>query len=139
MIREAEPEDLQAVLPIMKKIFDESIFKNCAFKGSEVQRAFAVIAAFDHGYAKVYEENGVIKGLLCGAVAANQWGVLCAQDTFFSSDGGTARLLKDFINWSKDMGAEFVQIAEFTGIERYQRLLELHGLKRSGSLYIGGL
>ena len=104
-----------------------------------MQRSFAVTAAFDQGYAKVYEVNGKIKGLLCGVVAANQWGVLCSQDTFSYSAGGTHTLLKDFIHWSAKQGAEFVQIAEFTGIERYQKLLERHGLIKSGNIYIGEL
>ena len=139
MIRDSEPEDMDQILPLMKEVFDKSILKSCAYSPAEASRNFAVLSAMDHGYSKVYVEGDRILGLLVGVVSPNQWGVKCAQDMFTYSRGGTHLLIKDFCKWAKRNGAEFVNITDFSESERYHSLIQSIGLKKQGTVFIGGI
>ena len=138
-IRDAKMTDMDEIMPLLRLVFDNSMFKDCSFSEAMTRRAFFTTVGFSQGYAKVCVVDNKIVGVLGGLISDNQWGVKCAHDIFMYSDQGTHNLLKDFYKWAKLQGAEFVQITDFSGSERYQALLALLGFKKSGTVFIGGL
>jgi hypothetical protein len=131
--------DLAEVMPLLEKVYAKSQFSECSFSEALTTRAFMTSVGFDQGFAKVCVVNERIVGFLAGLSYDNQWGAKCAHDIFMYSDQGTHRLIKEFYSWATSQGAEFVQISDFSGAERYHKLLGILGFKKSGTIFIGGL
>jgi len=134
-IREAVFDDLDDIKVIFKFIFDQSIFAGMTYDESTIQRYFVMLSNYDLGYMKVVEDKGIIVGALAGTVTPNHFGIPCGVDMFNFSRKGTDLLIKDFVNWAKDHGAEFIQITDYTQKPRYEKLLARIGLVPVGTHY----
>ena len=139
MIRDAIPSDFSLVLPLFKKVLDQSIFHALEYDESAMQRSFATLSVFENGYARLVELQDQVVGCLVGYVGKNQFGVLVAQDVFNFSKGDTHLLNKDFIRWAKAKGSVFVQVTDYSRQDSYGELLACIGLKPASVNYIGVL
>jgi len=137
IIRDAVFEDLEQLMPIAHDIHKGSIFAAYPMDEAQIQRVFVTTMAFEDGFIKVVERKGKIVGCMAGVVSENHFGIRCAQDLFTFSVGGTEKLLKEFKAWAKQHGAQFVQISDFCGRERYHRLITEMGFMPTGINFIG--
>ena len=136
-IRDATFQDLEAVLPIMHKAHEQSVFKDLDMSEVAVQRNYVTAICFDDGFAKVVEHKGKVTGCMVGLMAESHFGQRYAQDLFLYSVGGTDKLVKAFCLWARDRGARFVQITDMSESQRYQNLLTTLGLKPCGTNFVG--
>lgn len=136
IIRDATFEDLEQLMPIAHDIHKGSIFAAFPMNEAQIQRVFVTTMAFDDGFMKVVERNDKIVGCMAALVIENHFGIRCAQDLFTYSVGGTEKLIKEFKVWAQDRGAQFIQISDFCGKERYHKLITEMGFMPTGMNFI---
>jgi len=135
-IQDATHADMPAIMALIRYVHAESIFKDLPFDESKAHRTAVTMMAFDKGYAKLAVRDGVMLGGMCGIIAENYVGVMCASDILMYAKGGTKLLVEDFIRWSKENGAQVIQLTDFSKGDRYGKLLTKIGLKPQGLNYI---
>ena len=95
-------------------------------------------------YSALYEEDGIIKGMLLGMYAQNLFVKMsCAGDLLFYVEpqyrkGSIAKeLVQDFVNWAKLRGCDKVTIGNSSGYkpEAVSRFFGSCGLKRIGYVH----
>lgn len=128
---------MQALMPLARQAHRDSAFSIFEFNEAIVQRSFVV--AIEFGFAKVAERNGEVVGGMVGVVTENHFGVKCGVDLFTCAHGGTDRLIKSFREWAREQGAEFIQITDLSGNERYRNLITGLGLRPSGINFMGAV
>lgn len=136
IVRDAELRDFDELLPLFDVVHKESIFKDKKIDYTKARQVFAGVVTFDQGFAKIVERDGKVIGCMFGIVAQNHFGIKCTQDIFTFSYQGTDKLIRLFIDWSKNVGAEFVQVSNLTDNARFDKLIQLSGLKPAGKQFI---
>ncbi len=136
IVRDAIFEDLEQLMPIAHEVHKQSIFADTPMNEAQIQRVFVLSMNFHDGFAKVVEHKGKVVGCMFGVVVDNHFGIRCAQDLFTYSRGGTNTLIKEFKAWAKERGAQFVQISDLSGRDRYHRLIKEMGFMPQGANFI---
>lgn len=136
MIRDAQPEDYEKLLPLAREAYEKSIFNGVEFNPAAIRRTFITATAFENGFAKVVEKEGAIVGCMLGIITENQFGIRYAADLFTYSSASTYHLIKHFLNWAEESGAKFAQIMDLTGSDRYQKLITHTGMKPVGANFM---
>ena len=134
--RTASVTDFDVLYPVVEKLHAQSVFSDYPIDKLSVLRTFVTAITFDTGFTQVAERNGVIVGAVVGIMSLNQIGLMCAQDLFTYSKGGTDKMIKCFIQWAQENGCAFVQISEYSDSNRYRHLLNAVGLRPAGLNFI---
>lgn len=136
MIRDGELSDFNdQLLELFDEAYAETPFNGMKYNKPHVQRWFANACSFDPFFCKVVEEEGRVVGILIGYVTDTVWGVTTAQTLVSYSRSETHKLIRQFVEWSKDKGAKQVTVATVPGKDRYEQLVERMGFFESGNLY----
>jgi len=102
--------------------YDETLFR----------RYFA--RCVSHGFARVVEHDGKIVGGMFALILPNTWGKLMALDLWCYSTRETPKLLKEYKKWAGDVPAV---VTNSFGNERFDRLIERLGFKKTSTVYVG--
>lgn len=135
-IRDGTFEDFALLLPIMHEAHQGSMLRDIPMNEATMQRNYVTAMAFDKGFVKVVEKDGKVIGGIVGIIAENHYGILCAQDIFLYSRGGTNQLIKAFCQWAREQGAMFTQITDQSSGGRYQKLITNLGLVQGGINFV---
>lgn len=136
MIRSATLSDFQAVLPLLRRVFEQSPYGgSVGFDELHIRRMFVVAVTTPNFFVEVVEVDGSLRGLMCGVVTENFWGGKTAMDIVTFADTGTPQLLRRFRRWAKSMGANTIQITNVSGNPRYDRLIQRVGFVPTGNLF----
>ena len=136
MIREAVISDLDQALTLFQEGYEETPFSEMEFDRTHVVRWFANVTTFkDKFFCRIVEEENEIVGILIGVIDKNFWGIPTAQTLVSYARKDTHKLIRQFIEWSKEKGAKQVTVQTVPGKERYEQLIDKMGFFRSGTLY----
>lgn len=138
-IRAAAATDFDAVLALAHEAHAASIFAALPVDESHMRETFFSALYFARGFVWVSEREGAVTGCLIGVAQPNHFGILAACDLFNYAKGGSFELLKAFRDWAEAQGAAFVQVGEYNGNGRFQRLIEHAGYQPMGRIFIRGL
>ncbi len=137
VVRDATTDDFDELIPYAREAHKRSPFGETVMDESHMKRVFACSISFEGGFAKVVEHDGKIVGGMVAAIGINHWGVRAATDYFMFSERDTHKLLRSFIRWAKERGAQFVQVTDLSGNERYHRLIRRIGLDQTSINFSG--
>ena len=136
MIRQSRISDKEALLKLWKEGYGDTPFSEMEYDRLHVHRWFAICCEFqDHFFSRVVEKDGEVVGILMGVVDKNFWGKPTGQTLVSYSRHDSDKLIRQFIRWCKERGAEQVTITTATGKDRYKQLVEAFGFEETGRLY----
>ena len=136
IIRDGTFDDFILLLPIMHEAHQGSMFKDIPMNEATLQRNYVTAMMFKKGFVKVIEKDGEVLGGMVGVIAENHYGIICAQDLFTYSRGGTDMLITAFRRWARNNGALFTQITDQSEGNRYQKLITNLGLVQGGINFV---
>ncbi|HCM6317974.1 TPA: GNAT family N-acetyltransferase [Klebsiella quasipneumoniae] len=145
MIRNATAGDIPALIELGTRMYLESRYsENSPFDADKCAELAESLIYSDAGCVLVAEKDDRVIGWLGGGIAeqffsrqlmAFEYGLFVAPE----HRGGSAgpRLARAFIEWSKEHGAEVINMGITTGVhaERTGQLYSRLGLQRTGLLY----
>lgn len=136
MIRDYQTEDFAAFSVLCRQMHAESQYKKIPF---EDEKLFITAERCKENFFKVSEVDGLVVGYMVGVVIPIDFSdYLVAYDNAMyitpklRSGGGGASLIRSFVKWSKEQGAQEIRIGISYGFdssrhENMQRLMK--GLK----------
>lgn len=136
-LRPARQDDFDALRSLLPPVLERAGMGGLPIDDGQLIRTLVTAIAFEDGFARVVERNGVLAGGMIAFVAPNALGVRTAQDVFTWSACGTDRLLRAYLRWARGRGARVVQVMDLSDNPRYQRLIQCLGLKPSGQNFMG--
>lgn len=136
MIRDGRLSDFNdELLELFDEAYDQTPFSGMKYNRPHVQRWFANACEFDPFFCKVVEEDGKVIGILIGFISDTVWGVPTAQTLVSYSKADSHKLIRQFVQWSKDRKAVQVTVTTVPGKQKYEQLVEHLGFYESGNLY----
>jgi len=137
MIRDAVIGDFNdELLELIDEAYAETPFTGLKYNRPHVQRWFANACTFkERFFCRVVEEEGRIVGLLIGFISDTVWGLPTSQTLVSYSRSGTDRLIRQFVQWSKEKKAAQVTVMTVPGKEKYEELVSKLGFFESGNAY----
>lgn len=88
-----------------------------------------------HGFARIVVHEGKIVGGMFALILPNNWGKKMALDLWCYSEMYTPQLLKEYKKWAGDTPAV---VTNTFGNERFDRLIELMGFKKTSTVFVSG-
>lgn len=144
-IRNAHMLDLIPLAKLADEYYKEvQTMKNHPLSMTKLMEGLAATILSPDGYLKVAEYDDKIVGGFWGILTNQPWSeAKLAQDVMiFVSSGYRGNLglslIRDWINWSKEMGAVEVLLSTASGIdtERFISLAEHLGFSRAGHAFV---
>ena len=145
MIREARASDKGALLELMRKMHEETSYKQ--FPLSEIkllERVDLWLTSLWHRVTYVLEHEGVVVGIFTGYLSELWFSeALCGFDDVIYIDPdhrgrhGLSQMLSRFEDWCRERGCSAVLVGVSSGvmIERTGKLLQFLGYDKVGGLY----
>lgn len=145
MIREARPSDKGALLELMRKMHEETAYKQ--FPLSEIKLLETVdlwLTHLWHRITYVLEHEGAVVGVFVGYMNDFWFSeAICGFDEVIFIDPdyrgrhGLSQLLARFEGWCSERGCAAVLVGVSSGVmlERTGKLLQLLGYDKVGGLY----
>lgn len=135
MIRTARPEDFERAKKVIEAAHAGCAFSHIPIDWLNIERLWIAITAQPTTFSMVVEKDGEIVGALLACITYGTFGGRIATDILNYSKAESHKLLKLFLLWADQHGADDVDITDISGSDRYRRLLHVLGLRSVGGKY----
>lgn len=144
MIRAATAADIEALLPLLRAMHEETRYRSLPFSEQKVREMMAALIEGAGTVLAWQGEGGEVRGILAG-VLMPQWftEAAVAQDVLlyvapqWRGKIGAVRLVNAFVAWARANGAAMIDLGVNTGIEteRTGLFFERLGGRLCGKVY----
>lgn len=124
---------------LAREFLDGSIYKDAGVKDGDLRQQFIRAVNDKNSLVLVAYDGKEMVGVMICRCGVTTWGVKTAYDafTFANRKGVIDKLVRRYVKWAEEKGAKLITMATSSGInERFDRLIELSGLKRVGSTFL---
>ncbi len=138
-IRAGQYHDVTAYNRLARQFLEQSPYKDAGVRDGDLRQQFIRAVNDKNSQVLVAMEEKEMVGVMIGRVGVTSWGVKTAYDAFTYANrrGVTDKLIRRYLRWAEDKGAKLITMATSSGInERFDRLIEKHGLERVGSTFL---
>ena len=139
MIRVARPDDFERARGVIEAAHSVSAYSHIPIDWLNVERLWIAVTAQPTTFAMVVEkDDGEIVGVLAACIMQATFGGRIATDIINYSKAESHKLVRLFLLWAEQSGADDVQLTDISGSDRHRRLLVALGLHHVGNQFSRG-